>query len=162
MLKAITNLLESKKLKFANGIRLARSSTMTAEIVDGMDFDDIQLTVLIPDNLGANMFDQVKAHCSRNDWHLVKIDAGGFRPFDFYVHAARSSSGTLYLSDVPLTLNALTESIKAYVGKSYIGVSDAEQLLERRELDVFKKVLDYLIASNPITKGRVITELIGT
>jgi hypothetical protein len=55
----------------------------------------------------------------------------------------------------------LTESIKAYVGKSYIGVSDAEQLLERRELDVFKKVLDYLIASNPITKDRVVTEFIG-
>jgi Predicted nucleotide-binding protein containing TIR-like domain len=161
VLKAVTSLLESKKLRLANGPQNAKDSATATGIVDGMNFNDVRLTILIPDNLAANMFDQVKAHCSKNDWQMVKIDAGGFRPFDFYVQVAKSNSDILHLSDVPLTLNALNESIKAYVGKSYIGVSDAEQLLERRELDVFKKVLDYLIASNPITKDRVITELVG-
>lgn len=160
VLKAVTSLLESKKLKLGNGNQAAKDLAASAEIVDGMTFNDVRLTILIPDNLAANMFDQVKAQCTKNAWQLVKIDAGGFRPFDFYIQAAKSTSGILHLTDVPLTLNSLNESIKAYVGKSYIGVSDAEQLLERRELGVFKKVLDYLISSNPITKDRVVTEFV--
>jgi hypothetical protein len=107
------------------------------------------------------MFDHVRDHRIKNNWELIKIDAGTFRPFDFYIQAEKSAAGILQLSDVPLTLNALNESIKAYVGKSYIGISEAEKLLEARELRTFKNVLDHLILENPMTRNRVKTEIVN-
>jgi hypothetical protein len=161
VLKAVTNLLDSKMLKLEDGSGFTKEKGAPASptgIIDRMSFNDLRLTILIPDNLAANMFDQVKARCSKDNWQLVKIEAGAYRPFDFYLQAEKSASGVLQLTDIPLTLNALSETIKAYVGKSYVGVSDAEQLLERREINVFTKVLNYLISANPITKERVITQ----
>jgi hypothetical protein len=163
VLKAVTNLLDSKMLKLANGSGFTKEKGATPSlsgVTDGIRFNDVLLTILIPDNLAANMFDQVRARCSKDNLQSVKIEAGGYRPFDFYVQAKKSTTGVLHLIDIPLTLNALNESIKAYVGKSYIGMSDAEQLLERREINGFTKVLDYLISSNPLTKDRVITQLV--
>ena len=116
---------------------------------------DLCLTVCLPKRLSANMFDHVKQlHISKN-WRLIKIDAGSFRPFDFHVQAQTSSAGTLQLLDMPLTLNALNDSIRAYVGKSHMGFSEAEKLLEMRELRTFKRVLSFLINENPLTRGRV-------
>jgi hypothetical protein len=123
-----------------------------------MVFDDISLSILIPKDLSSDIFHKVKAARKEKKWELIKIDSGSYRPFDFYIQADKSKDGLLHLSDIPLTLNALSESIKAYVGKSYIGISEAERLLMLRETSVFKQVLDYLIKSNDITKGRVKTE----
>lgn len=147
ILKAISNLIGSKKFRIIG----SESDTL---------FNDIRFSILIPDDLTSDMFDRVKDAKTANHWELVKIDAGEFRPFDFYLRMDKSEDGVIYLSDFPITLNALNESIKSYIGKSYIGVSEAEELLETREIRNFKGVLDYLINSNPLTRDRVKTELV--
>ncbi|MBK9477851.1 MAG: nucleotide-binding protein [Bacteroidia bacterium] len=166
ILKAVSNLMDAKKLKLGKTCNYPRqcqrddSAVKQTDIVDGINFSDLMFTILLPDNLSADMFDKVKAARTKSKWEMIKVDAGGFRPFDFFIEAENSSKGVLQLSDIPLTLNALNEAIKAYIGKSYIGILEEERLLEGREIRVFKKVLDYLISVNPITKGRVRTELI--
>ena len=164
ILRAISNLIESKVLHLAapegdkKGIQLLGDGG--SQSLNGMKFEDLKLTILIPDDLGADMFDKVKAHRRTAKWTMVKIDAGAFRPFDFYVHLEKSRNGVLELSDIPITLNALNDSIRSYIGKSYIGFSEAEKLLELREIRVFKRVLEHLIKSNPITKNRVSLEIV--
>jgi predicted nucleotide-binding protein len=166
ILKAVSNLLETKVLRLGNTCGYPRqcqkesSYTPSNEIEDGMKFNDLSLSILIPDNLTSDMFDKIKAHRNSGSWKTIKIDAGSFRPFDFFIQAERSKSGVLLLSDIPITLNALNDSIKSYIGKSYVGYSDAESLMELREIRVFKRVLDYLISTNPLTKGRVVTEIV--
>ena len=165
ILKAVSNLLESKFLKLATVANVKHANKNTelsqkAYRLNGINFSDLSFTILIPDQLSANMFDHSKAHRLNGGWDLIKIDAGGFRPFDFYIHAKDSRGGSLRLSDIPITLNALGESIRAYVGKSHIGPSQMEKLLENKELRMFKRVLDYLIAENPITAKRVKTKIV--
>lgn len=168
ILKAVKGLLDEKRVKlglecnFPQVCRKEEYSTLQADvnILNGVSFQDIKLNILIPESLSANMFDHVKAQREKTNWKLVKIEAGSFRPFDFYIEAENSFNGTLLLSDIPLTLNALNDSIKAHVGKSYIGISEAEELIERREIAQFKNVLDFLISANPLTKDRVRTELV--
>lgn len=165
IIKAVGNLIQSKTLKLGSTTNSQKNSeTKSGQVskaeLDGMKFSDLRFTVLIPTSLAANMFDHIKSHRQKNNWDLIKIDAGGFRPFDFHIHAKESRSGILQLSDLPITLNALGESIRAYIGKSYVGISTAEALLEQRELRIFKNVLDYLISENPITKNRVKTEIV--
>jgi hypothetical protein len=166
ILKSVTSLIETQKLKLGNTCGYPKqcqkeeSGGKANSILDGITFKDLVFTILIPDNLSADMFHKVTATRIKKNWQMVKIEAGGSRPFDFFIEADKSSTGTLQLSDIPLTLNALNESVKAYVAKSYIGISDAERLLEARELRIFKSVLDYLISTNAITKDRVKTELV--
>ncbi len=147
VLKAVKNLIDSKNLRIEGS-------------VTGIPFKDVNFTILIPNDLTADMFDRIKHLKTSNNWDLVKIDAGAFRPFDFYIQMDQSKDGIICLSDIPITLNALNDSIKSYIGKSYIGISEAEELLETREIRIFKGVLDYLISSNPLTKDRVKTELV--
>lgn len=168
ILKAVSNLLETKILRLGNTCNFPRSCQKEnsasppadLNVVDGMEFRDLELTILIPDDLTSDMFDKVRSHRSSGDWKVIKIDAGSFRPFDFYIQAEKSNQGVLYLSDIPITLNALNDSIRSYIGKSYIGYSDAERLLEMREIRVFKRVLEYLINSNSVTRDRVKIELV--
>lgn len=151
ILKSVGNLLESKVLKIvadASGDVILRK------------FQEIKFSILIPDDLRADMFEKVKEIRRSSNWILAKVDAGGFRPFDFYVQMDDAESTTIFLSDIPITLNALNDAVRSYVGKAYVGIGEAENLLEKRELCNFKQVLDYLISANPSTKNRVRTEVV--
>ena len=167
ILKAVTTLLDTKTVTFGNTCNFPKQCQKEAmaagspapPALDNLSFTELEFSILIPNALSADMFDHVKNQRRQSNWKLIKIDAGAFRPFDFYVQSI-GSDGILKLSDVPLTLNALGESIKAYVAKAYVGVSESERTLEIRELRTFKGVLDCLIQENPLTKTRVKTELV--
>lgn len=169
VLKAVSQLLDMKKLKVGHTCPFPRqcqkseheSGNIITNLLNDTPFTDVKFTILIPENLSADMFDTAKDSRVRNNWEQIKIDAGDVRPFDFYVHGNVAASGILELSDIPITLNSLREAIKAYVKKSYVGITDAEQLLETREIRQFQQVLDFLIQANPITKDRVITQLVN-
>jgi hypothetical protein len=168
VLKVVSTLLDSGKLnlgntcEFPNGCQKEKGGQSAAnDPLQGMRITDLCLTVCLPKRLSANMFDHVKQLRISENWRLIKIDAGSFRPFDFHVQAHKSSAGTLQLLDMPLTLNALDDSIRAYVGKSHMGFSEAEKLLEIRELRTFKRVLSFLIHENPLTRGRVKIEIVN-
>jgi hypothetical protein len=164
--KVVSALLETKTLKlgntceFPNTCQKEYAGQATRDPLNGMQVKDVRLTICLPSRLSANMFDHVRQLRLSQSWRQIKIDAGTFRPFDFHVQAQKSANGVLQLLDIPITLNSLTESIRAYVGKSYIGFSEAESLLELRELRTFRRVLLFLINDNPLTKGRVKLELV--
>lgn len=169
VLKVVSTLLETRTLELGNTCEFPKScqkeqaggKPSVKDPLQGMKVKDICLTVCLPKRLSANMFDHVKQLRISRNWRLIKIDAGSFRPFDFHVQAQKSRSGNLHLLDMPLTLNALSDSIRAYVGKSHIGFSEAEKLLEIRELRTFKRVLSLLIRENPLTRGRVKIEVVA-
>jgi hypothetical protein len=147
VLKAITNLLDSGSFQIDGN-------------PNSLSFEDVSFTVFIPNDLRSDMFDKVRQAKSTSNWRQVKITAGIFRPFDFFIHNEDQQDRVLRLSDIPITLNALNDAIQAYLGKKHLGDSESELLLESRELRVFKGVLDYLIKSNPTTKSRVKTEIV--
>lgn len=168
ILKAVSQLLDLKKLKIGHTCPFPRqcqksehdAGNVSAHVLNDTEFTEVKFTILIPENLSANMFDTAKDSRVKNNWQQIKIDAGDVRPFDFYVHGNVAASGILELSDIPITLNSLREAIKAYVKKSYVGINDAERLMETREIRQFQQVLNYLINANPITRGRVVTQLV--
>jgi len=163
--KVISTLLDTGTLMlgntcdFPNTCQKELHGKPPSDPLHGMKVKDVSLTICLPKRLSANMFDHVKHLRHSQSWRLIKIDAGNFRPFDFHVQAQNSSKGTLQLLDMPLTLNALNDSIRSYVGKSYMGSSEAEKLLETRELRTFKRVLALLIRENPLTRGRAKIEI---
>jgi hypothetical protein len=165
VLKAISNLIGVTSLRLdgdvysnkKSGLKLETKNTKGSKKIE---FKDVTLCILIPDDLSADMFDKVRSAKHLNDWKSIKIDAGSFRPFDFHMQLDKSRKGILHLSDIPITLNALNDAIQAYIGRSHLGKNETELLLEKREIRTFKKVLDHLISENAITKNRVVTELV--
>jgi hypothetical protein len=162
VLKVVSTLLDSGTLNLGSPCEIPpacpnKKSCLAAarDPLHGMKVRDVCLTICLPSRLSANMFDHVKQLRLSQNWRQVKIDAGSFRPFDFHVQAEKSNGGKLQLLDTPLTLNALNDSIRAYAGKSHLGSTEAETLLELRELRTFKRVLELLIHENPLTKDRV-------
>ncbi len=168
VLKAMSRLIELKKLQIGHTCpfpkQCQKDEHAGGNIKNALNetpFDEIKFTILIPATLSADMFDRAKDARRKSGWEQIKIDAGEGRPFDFYVQGDITSTGILQLSDIPITLNSLREAVKAYIKKSYVGIKDAEELLEAREIRVFQQVLDFLIQSNPITKTRVETVLVN-
>jgi hypothetical protein len=168
VLKVISTLIETKTLKLGNGCeappdcpKKETCQAATADPLHGTKLKDVCLTICLPRRLSADMFDHVKELRASKRWRQIKIDAGSFRPFDFHVQAQKKGGGKLQLLDMPITLNALNDSIRAYVGKSHVGCSDAEMLLKQRELKTFKRVLGLLIQENPLTRARAKIQVVG-
>lgn len=147
---------------FVSNIVASLSHEKRITLEDGtlIDFKKLDFKILIPNSLSANMFKKVSAVRLSRGWHTVKLNAGGYRPFDFSVDMGKSKNGKLFLYDIPITLNSLDEAIALYSNKSHLGKNEVHKILEAREIRTFKRVLDYLVSEDPFTKNVVSTEII--
>jgi hypothetical protein len=143
----VAGLISSKQITLKNGKQIK--------------FADIDFTILLPSDLSDNMFKKISAKRLSENWQTIKVDAENYRPYDFSMDMKKSRRGKLYLCDIPITLNSLNEAITLYSQKTHIGKSEIQTLLENKEIGVFKRVLDYLIEHDSITRGRVKTEIVN-
>lgn len=129
---------------------------------DGSTFEinDLNVTILIPNDLSDDMFKKVSAKRLRDGWQKMKVEPKNIRDYDFSIDVSKAEHGHLHLVDIPLTLNALNRSIELYSKKEHIGKSTKENLLEYREIRNFTKTLQYLVGKSSLTKGIVEIEVI--
>lgn len=145
LLPACRQLLSTKTVKI-NG---------TEHVIDSFHF-----SVLIPDDLRSDMKEKVEVAKLQGNWVQLEIPTSATRSYNFYIASAKLDHKNLEISDIPTTLNSLYQTIKEFAGSGKIGVSLKEQLIERREIAHFQKVVEYLINSSPYTKGRITTEIV--
>ncbi len=128
--------------------------------VDGVeqDLQTFSIQVLIPDDLRNDMKGKVEAVKARDKWRQVEVPTSATRSFNFYVQKLDLSH--LVIMDIPTTLNALHQTIQEFAGSGKIGRSLKEELVEKREIRQFKKVVDYLANVDSFTKGKVFTEIV--
>lgn len=154
-----TNFIERTVLRLLEDKRDCRE----VSLVNGTTFTikDVKVTILIPDDLSDNMFTKVIAKRLRDGWQTMKVESKDVRDYDFSIDVSKVEDGILHLVDIPYTLNALNKSIELYSKKEHIGKSDKETLLEYREINNFKKTLDYLINRSALTKSIVEIEVVN-
>jgi predicted nucleotide-binding protein len=120
-----------------------------------------QFSVLIPDDLRSDMKEKVEASMGRHQWVRLDVPMPGGRSYGFYTPKSGADKDHLVIYDIPTTLNSLHQTIQEFVGSGKVGVSIKEQLVERREIRHFQKVVEYLVAGSSFTnKGAVVTEII--
>ena len=139
-----------------------RKSGKQFTLPDGRPFNigEIKMTIFIPDDLTEDMFDKVKAKRLMLGWEKLKVDPKETRDYDFHINIDKGKDGLLHVVDIPLTLNALHESINTFSQKGHIGYTAREKFLERKELRNFRNTIVHLINHHAITKGVVVTEII--
>ena len=125
-----------------------------------MILNSFQFRILIPDDLRNDMKDKVELKKSDDKWIQLEIPTSATRSFNFYILESDWGKTDLDIYDIPTTLNSLYQTIKEFAGSNSLGRTVQEEQVEQREIRHFKKVVDYLIAENNITKNLVTTEIV--
>jgi hypothetical protein len=128
-------------------------------IVNGKKFNDFILHIVLPDELPNNFKDQVVNYLSEKGLGKMSI-ATETREYNFYLNFSEIDNISLNLYDLPTTLSALKKSIELAIPKGYLGEGKRENILKKKEMHNFKETLVALIKGNPITKKRVIIDVI--
>jgi len=122
--------------------------------------ETFSIRVFIPDDLRSDMKEKVEAVKMRDKWKQVEVPISATRSYNFYVQESNLDSQHMVVMDIPTTLNSLYQTIQEFVGSGKIGRSLKEQLVEKREIRHFQKVVDYLANVNAFTKGKITTEIV--
>jgi hypothetical protein len=125
-----------------------------------VSLDEFTLSILIPDELKGDVKGDVEAARFSHGWTVIEFDTGQARPYNLYVDKATIDGDVLRLFDIPTTLNALAKTLDMYEHSESIGKNEAERLLERRELNAFRRVLDHEIRGKAPFRRRVFTEMV--
>ncbi len=121
---------------------------------NGRDHSSFILHVVLPAELPEDFNDQVIAYLSSKGLKQMEVDTTT-RKYNFYLSYSKEDSDVLKVYDIPTTLSAIKRSIEMAIPKDYVGESDWERVLKRKEMYNFCQTLTHLISKNPVTKGKV-------
>ncbi|ACT92614.1 STING domain-containing protein [Dyadobacter fermentans] len=122
--------------------------------VEGLNFADFTLNIVIPDELPNNFQDEVIAYLGTHNLKEMKVETVT-RKFNFYLDYDYANQESLNLYDLPTTLGALKRAIEMAVPNSYYGESERERVFKKKEMNNFCRALTYLVGNNSITKKKV-------
>lgn len=112
--------------------------------VNGVDYNKFQLNIIKPNELDVDIHRRIKVYSSIHNLQEINIDANT-RSFPIHVSFSSSGNGILNLYDLPTTLGGVDKAIELFLGKGFVGKSEEQKLLEKRELYNFYRTLELLI-----------------
>ena len=138
----------------------------TGKMINGSDEFEVSkfvFKVIIPEELDDNGVDDFKVlynkkHELSDASTLGKSGIKRGYPLAFKIDLDEDNADTKTHSiiDIPSTLNTIVECIKLYMPHLQIGKNEDIDILEKKELWNFARVLKYLISKNASTKNNVI------
>ncbi|MET6996390.1 STING domain-containing protein [Chitinophaga defluvii] len=118
---------------------------------DGKEFTDFKLRVVIPSDLKGNI--REKAHQFYKRHRLVEnaIETK-FRKHPAWFQLDLSNAPHAFLYDMPSTLTGIDDAIEMILQKNYQGRSKMQEIIEQRELNNFRRVLQMQIDKSPFAQ----------
>lgn len=109
------------------------------------------IQVIIPEELSDNISHKAKIYFNKRSLDSDEIGDSD-RPFP--IRFFRNEEG-LQVIDMPTILNAVRPAVNLLIPESGLGKSTARVLVERKELENFKKTLEYLVSEDDHSKALV-------
>ena len=113
-----------------------------------------KLRIVIPNTLSDNVGYKAKLYYQKNNFIPDEI-GDPTRPFPIQFF---KDTDELVIVDMPTTLNAIRPAVNMLVLDSGIGENNKKNRIERRELENFKRTLEYLVSQDDY--ARDVTEVI--
>ncbi|MEQ8413708.1 MAG: nucleotide-binding protein [Imperialibacter sp.] len=111
----------------------------------------IKVQIIIPDTLSDDIGAKAKILYETKKYLPDEIgDSGRPFPIKFF-----RKVDDLVIVDMPTTLNAIRPSVSLLIPSTAIGLDQAKEQIERKELENFVKTLNYLISQNDYSKNVV-------
>jgi hypothetical protein len=110
-----------------------------------------RIQIIIPDELSNDIGEKAQIFYKTND--LVGDEIGkSNRPFPIWFHKKQDE---LIIIDMPTTLNSIRPSVELLIPTSSLGNDRIKCKVERKELENFKRTLEYLISADDYSKACV-------
>jgi len=119
--------------------------------LDGKIYNDFKLKIVLPLDLKGNIRQKAKVFYKRNHFQENALNTRYRKqPAWFHFDPSRAPSGIIY--DMPSTLSGIDDAIEMVLRKGYVGRSAMQEIIEERELNNFKRVLQLQIDKNPVAQ----------
>tara|TARA_R110001592_G_scaffold4107_4_gene23008 strand:- start:116 stop:1054 length:939 start_codon:yes stop_codon:yes gene_type:complete len=115
------------------------------------DHSSVRINIIIPDELSSDIGIKAKLFFNKNGY---EIDEVGDKSRPFPVRFFKKSED-LMIVDIPTTLNAIRPSVDLLIPSTTLGLDKTKSQVERRELENFKKTLEFLVSRDDYSSSIV-------
>lgn len=131
-------------------------SVQTAEkmIIDGIEYTDFKLKVVIPSDLKGMIREKANIFYKRNGFSANAMEAK-FRKHHLWFQLDPRNAPTAIMYDMPSTLTGIDDAIELILQKNYKGRTKIQELIEQKELNNFRRVLQMQIDNSPFAQQTV-------
>jgi hypothetical protein len=131
-------------------------SVQTAEKLNfnGIEYADFKLKVVIPNDLKGLIREKATLFYKRNG--LIANDMKAkYRKHHLWFQLDPKNAPTAIMYDMPSTLTGIDDAIEMILQKNYKGRTKMQEIIEQKELNNFKRVLQMQIESSPFAQATV-------
>lgn len=131
-------------------------SVQIAEKLDlnGVLYTDFKLKVVIPSDLKGMIREKAAIFYKRNGFLANEIKAK-FRKHHLWFQFDPKNAPTAIMYDMPSTLTGIDDAIELILQKSYTGRTKMQGVIEQKELNNFRRVLQIQIDNSPFAQSIV-------
>ncbi|MDI1255391.1 MAG: nucleotide-binding protein [Flavobacterium sp.] len=123
-------------------------------IIDGVTYTDFKLKVVVPENLKGRVREKASLFYNRHGFVENSL-VTEFRKHPSWFQIDPNSAPTAILYDMPSTLTGIDDAIELILEKGYKGRTKIQEVIEQRELNNFRRVLQMLIDESPFAQQTV-------
>lgn len=123
-------------------------------IIDGVTYTDFKLKVVIPQNLKGKIREKADIFYKRNGFVENALQTE-FRKHPAWFQIDSHSAPIACLYDMPSTLTGIDDAIELILEKGYKGRTKIQEVIEQRELNNFRRVLQMQIDESPYAQQTV-------
>ena len=117
---------------------------------------DVIFKILIPNELSEDIGAKAQLYYKKEKYLIEEIgDAKRPFPIRFFKN---ESNDLLSIIDIPTTLNAIRPSVNLLIPDKGLGSNPDKLKLERKELENFKRTIEYLVSQDDYAKEIIRTE----
>ncbi len=122
--------------------------------IDGTEYTDFKLKVVIPADLKGMIREKAQVFYKRNGFSANAMEAK-FRKHHLWFQLDKKNAPIAIMYDMPSTLTGIDDAIELILQKSYKGRTKIQELIEQKELNNFRRVLQMQIDSSPFAQETV-------
>lgn len=119
--------------------------------INGVKYNDFNLKVVIPSNLKGRVKEKASLFYKRHGF-LENSLKTSIRKHPIWFQLDPNAAPKAVMYDMPSTLTGVDDAIELKLEKSYKGRTKLQEIIEQRELNNFRKVLQIMLDTSPFAQ----------
>ena len=131
-------------------------SVQTAEKIEmnGIEYTNFKLKIIIPNNLKGMIREKAYLFYKRNGFSENAMKAK-YRKHHLWFQLDQKNAPVAIMYDMPSTLTGIDDAIELILQKNYKGRTRLQEVIEQRELNNFRRVLQMQVDNSPFAQETV-------
>ena len=141
---------------YKNFLRPLVESAQNADplVIDGVEYSDFKIKVVMPADLDGHIREKGDLFYRRHRFVLNSLKTK-FRSHNTWFQLDPSKAPAAVLYDMPSTLTGIDDAIEILLQKGHVGKTKMQKVIEERELNNFRRVLQLQLDSSAYAKATV-------